>query len=114
MTMTKPKPKPVMQPSPIRAEPKKPEIPNKILKDFLEEKVNLSRLEDISMVRAGHLWTVGDVQRYRVNVWRTTYEGGTFCPSTLIVHSFFVHYYPEEEKIVDKTTKRNSKKSRIF
>ena len=114
MTMTKPKPKPMMKPKAVKAKPKKPEIPDKILKDFLEEKVNLSSLKDISMIRAGYLWTAGDVQRYRVNVWMTTYEGGTFCPNTRIVHSFFVHYYTDEQMIVDKTTEPTEKKDKIF
>ena len=103
MTMTKRKPKLPVQPKPIKAEPKKPEIPDKILKDFLEEQCKLSTLKHISKIRAGFLWDKGGVERYRINVWQTTYEMGEFCPNTKIIHSWFVFYYRGEQMIVDKT-----------
>ena len=81
----------------------KPEIPEEILKGFLEEEIQLSKLKDISQIRAGFLWEKGGCQRYRINVWQTTYEMGQFCPNTKIIHSWFVHYYPDELLIVDKT-----------
>ena len=101
-TQRRPKTKPVA-PKPIEAKVNKPEIPNKILKDFLEEKCKLSTLKDISMIRAGFLWEKGKIERYRINVWQTTYEMGQFCPNTKIIHSYFVFYYPDEQMIVDKT-----------
>ena len=100
---TKSKPKTYVAPEPIEAKVNKPEIPNKILKDFLEEKCNFSKLKDISKVKAGFLWEKGRIQRYRINVWQTTYEMGQFCPNTKIIHSYFVFYYPDEQMIVDKT-----------
>ena len=42
---TKSKPKTHVTPKPIEAKAKKPEIPNKILKDFLEEQCNFSKLK---------------------------------------------------------------------
>jgi len=101
-TKKKPRPKTVA-PKPVRAEPSKPEIPHKILKDFLEEQCKLSALKDISMTRAAFLWDRDGIQRYRINVWQTTYEMGQFCPNTKIIHSWFVFYYPDEQMIVDKT-----------
>ena len=100
---TKSKPKTRVAPEPIEAKVNKPEIPNKILKDFLEEKCNFSKLKDISKVKAGFLWEKGRIQRYRINVWQTTYQDGRFCPDTKIIHSYFVFYYPDEQMIVDKT-----------
>ena len=114
MTMTKRKPKLPVPPKPIRAEPKKPEIPDKILKDFLEEKCKLSTLKDISKVRGGFLWEKGGIQRYRINVWQTTYEMGEFCPNTRIIHSWFVFFYKDEQMIVDKTTESEPKKGKAF
>ena len=101
-TQRRPKTKPVA-PKPIEAKVSKPEIPNKILKDFLEEQCNFSQLKNISKIRAGFLWQKGNIQRYRINVWQTTYEMGQFCPNTKIIHSYFVFYYPDEQMIVDKT-----------
>ena len=101
-TQRRPRTKPVA-PKPIEAKVSKPEITNKILKDFLEEKCNLSTLKDISKIRAGFLWEKGNIQRYRINVWATTYEMGQFCPNTKIIHSYFVFYYVDEQMIVDKT-----------
>ena len=100
---TKSKPKKRVAPKPVEAKVSKPEIPDKILKDFLEEKCNYSKLKDISKMSAGFLWEKGKIQRYRINVWQTTYEMGQFCPNTKIIHSYFVFYYPDEQMIVDKT-----------
>lgn len=90
-------------PKPIEAKVDKPEIPKKILKDFLEKKCNFSELRNISKMTAGFLWQKGNIERYRINVWQTTYEMGKFCPKTKIIHSWFVFYYPDEQMIVDKT-----------
>ena len=111
-TKTKRKPKKTVK----KMEPPepKPQVPQEILNDFLEEKVNLSNLEDISMIRAGYLWTAGGIQRYRLNVWSTTYESGAFSSSTKIIHSFFIHYDPEENKIVDRTKESEPKKQKFF
>jgi hypothetical protein len=88
----------------------KPKIPDEILNDFLEEKINLSSLEDISKIRAAFLWHVGSVQRYRIDIWNKVYKEGSLYPSTKIIHSFFVHYYPEENRVADKTTEKNPRK----
>ena len=90
-------------PEPAKMPKPKPEIPDKILRDFLEEQCNFSQLKNISKIRAGFLWQKGNIQRYRINVWQTTYEMGQFCPNTKIIHSYFVFYYPDEQMIVDKT-----------
>lgn len=112
---TKNKPKPAnVAPKPIKAKVRKPEMPNKILREFLEEKCKLSTLKNISMTRAGFLWEKGGIERYRINVWQTTYEMGDFCPNVKIVHSWFVFYYPDEQMIVDKTTEPAEKKDKIF
>lgn len=101
-TRFKEKTKPVA-PKPVEAKVNKPEIPKKILKDFLEEKCNFSELENISKMKGAFLWQKGNIQRYRINIWQTTYELGEFCPNTKIVHSYFVFYYPDEQMIIDKT-----------
>ena len=88
---------------PIQAKKNKPEMPDNILKDFLEEQCNFSKLKNISKIKASFLWDKGNIQRYRINVWQTTYEMGEFCPNTRIIHSWFVFYYPDEQIIVDKT-----------
>jgi len=100
---TKNKKKKSVTPEPVEAKVSKPQIPDKILKDFLEEKCNFSKLKDISKTSAGFLWERGNIQRYRINVWQTTYEMGQFCPNTKIIHSYFVFYYADEQMIVDKT-----------
>ncbi len=88
---------------PLQTKKNKPEMPDKILKDFLEEKCSFSNLKNISKIKASFLWEKGNIQRYRINVWQTTYEMGEFCPNTKIIHSWFVFYYPDEQMIVDKT-----------
>ena len=90
-------------PKPVKAKARKPEMPDKILRDFLEEKCELSKLKDVSQFRAGFLWEKGNVQRYRINVWKTTYEMDNFCPTVQIIRSYFVSYDPDEQIVVDKT-----------
>ena len=90
-------------PEPIETKESKPEIPKKILNEFLEEQCKISTLKDISDVRAGFLWEEGGIQRYRINVWKSTYKDGNFCPSTTIPYSWFVYYYLDEQVVVDKT-----------
>ena len=65
-TKSKPRNKPVA-PKPIEAKANKPEIPNKILKDFLEEQCNFSQLKNISKMKGAFLWQKGNIQRYRIN-----------------------------------------------
>jgi len=47
-------------------------------------------------------------------VWHKIYKEGSLYPSTRIIHSFFVHYYPEESRVADKTTEKSPKKDKIF
>tara|TARA_R110000823_G_scaffold213110_1_gene343079 strand:+ start:511 stop:813 length:303 start_codon:yes stop_codon:yes gene_type:complete len=88
----------------------KPKVPDKILNDFLEDKINISTLEDISKIRASFLWEVGGIERYRIDIWNKVYKEGNLYPSTKIIHSFFVYYYREKAKLVDKTTEKNPRK----
>jgi len=99
-------------PEPAKAKESKPEIPKEILKEFLEEQCKISTLKDIADVRAEFLWDKGGIQRYRINVWQSTYKDGNFCPSTSIPYSWFVHYYTDEQMIVDKTTEPKPQKEK--
>ncbi len=98
-----------VSPKPSRDVSPKHEIPDKILKSFLNREIGLSELDDISKIRAAFLWCVGNIERYRINIWQKKIEEGRLYPSVKIIHSFFVHYYPEEQRIANKTTP--SKKS---
>lgn len=95
---------PKVSPKPSRDARKKHEIPDKILKSFLNGEIGLSELDNISKIRAAFLWEVGNIERYRIDIWNKVYKKGNLYPSTKIIHSFFVYYYPEDQNIVDKTT----------
>jgi hypothetical protein len=84
----------------------KPEIPDKTLTDFLEKEINISKLEDISKIRAAFLWEVGGIERYRIDIWNKAYVKGSLYPSTKIIHSFFAYYYREKGTLVDKTNEK--------
>ena len=81
----------------------KPEIPNKTLTAFLEKEINISKVKDVSKIRASFLWEVGGIERYRINIWNKVYKEGNLYPSTKIIHSFFAYYYREKDTLVDKT-----------
>ena len=48
---------------------KDPAIPQDTLSEFLESSVNIRELANVLMVEDNYLWTKGDVNRHRVNVW---------------------------------------------
>ena len=91
-----------VSPKPSRDTPRKNEIPDKILKSFLNREIGLSELDNISKIRAAFLWDVEGVERYRIDVWQKTYHEDRIFPSVKIKYSFFVHYYPEKQVIKEK------------
>ena len=93
----------LMKPKSTPKVAEKPKIPDKTLKDFLEEEINISKIEDISKIRASFLWEVGGIERYRIDIWNKAYVEGSLYPSTKIIHSFFAYYYREKDTLVDKT-----------
>lgn len=99
-----------VSPKPSRDATIKNEIPDKILRSFLNSEIGLSELDNISKIRAAFLWDVERVERYRIDVWQKTYHDDRIFPSVKIKYSFFVHYYPEEQRIANKTT--TSKKTK--
>ena len=82
---------------------KPPRIPKKILNEFLESKIKISELNNVSMIEDGFLWTGNKSQRYRINVWLSEELEGMYCRKIYIGHSFFVHYNKETKEITDHT-----------
>jgi hypothetical protein len=88
------------------SEPKgkqKPQIPQEILKDFLEDKIKLSEVKNIKEIKCGFLWDRDGLQRYRINIWQEEHKDGQYCSRFYIGHSWFVHYCTRTKEIVDKT-----------
>ena len=116
MTMVEPKNVPTeskVSPKPSRDARKKHEIPDKILKSFLNREIGLSELDNISKIRAAFLWDVEGVERYRIDIWQKTYHEDRIFPSVKIKYSFFVHYYPEKQVVKDIPDEPKSKKRRL-
>ena len=80
-----------------------PSIPEYVLNEFLEEKIGISNLSK-ARIKSLYLWNRSDVERYHINVWLEV-KGNEedIYKKNIIGHSFFVHYYKEENVIVDKT-----------
>ena len=91
-----------------KPEPKKPEIPKKILDKFLKDKIVLPEGTTVKEVRCNPLWS----NRHRVNVWVERHEEGCYFPKMWIECSYFLHF--KEGKIIDKTIKQKPKKDKIF
>ena len=106
--------KPKVSLKPSRDARKKHEIPDKILKSFLNREIGLSELDNISKIRAAFLWDVEGVERYRIDVWQKTYHKDRIFPSVKIKYSFFVHYYPEKQAIKDIPDEPKYKKQKLF
>lgn len=77
-----------------------PKIQDIVLRKFLESKVDMKEITDI---RCCYLWSRGDVERYRINLYVETWHEAALYPKKSIGHSFFVHYDRYEEEIIDKT-----------
>ena len=82
---------------------KKSTIPNQILKDFLEEKIQLSKMHNVLQIVDGFLWEQAGVERYRINVWKKESVEGYYCDRVYISNSWFVHFDRAKKLIVDKT-----------
>ncbi|SVA77489.1 uncharacterized protein METZ01_LOCUS130343 [marine metagenome] len=81
---------------------KKPEIPTRLLEDFVGHVPNLF------MIKAIHLWE----NRFRVNVWTQEYQEDRVCPDYNIVKSYFVFY--NGKRIIDRSIPAKPQKKRIF
>ena len=73
-----------------------PKIQDVVLRKFLESKVDMKEVVD---TRCCYLWSRGDVERYRINLYVETWEEAALYPKKSIGHSFFVHYDRYEEAI---------------
>ena len=100
-------------PKPVSAKTKqKIMIPEDELMFWIEQNVDLEGA-NIVKIRDGYLWTNGDVQRHRLDIFeKYEIEGeGEFCWTNRIAErSFFLHYNKETQTITDKTIGRVKQK----
>lgn len=101
------------KPEPLRKDVRDKMIPEDELMFWIENNVNTDGA-NIIKVRDHHLWTLGDFERHRVDVFeRYEIEGeGEFCWTNRISErSFFLHYDRSSATITDRTTGRVEQKS---
>lgn len=94
---------------PVEKEKPKLSIPRDVLISWLENKINMSGIKNVSMFRAGFLWEHGDIERYRINVWVREQLEDQYCDRVYIAYSWFVHYHRRTKIIVDKTIVKDEK-----
>lgn len=95
-------------PKPVALRKEKHIIPEEELMAWVEENVDVSGSEIIK-IRDAYLWTKGDIERHRLDVFeKYEIEGeGEFCWTNRIAdRSFFLHYNKETKEITDQTTGR--------
>tara|TARA_B100002019_G_scaffold271531_1_gene266018 strand:+ start:37 stop:360 length:324 start_codon:yes stop_codon:yes gene_type:complete len=95
-------------PTPVPLRDGKKTIPKKELLSWVETNVDTEGAEIIK-VRDALLWSKGDVERHRLDVFEKYYpEGeGEFCWTNRIgERSFFLHYHKAEKTITDRTVGR--------
>ena len=114
MTMTASKPIKKIEKAPVHVKEKKPTIPNDILKVFLDRNINKEDNKKINMVVDAFLWQLGNIQRYRINVWMKEPVDGMFCERHWIGYSWFVHYDVTNKTLTDKSIAPKPKKEKIF
>jgi len=91
-----------------KPKPKKPEISQNILNEFLKDKINLPEGTKVKEIKCNHLY----YNRYRLNVWVEKYEEGSFYPEVWIEYSYFLHLH--DNTIVDMTIPMKPKKDKFF
>jgi len=95
-------------PSPVPLRKDKTIIPSKELLSWIEDNVDTGGA-DIVKVRDAFLWSKGDVERHRLDIFEQYFpEGeGEFCWTNRIgERSFFLHYHKAEKTITDRTLGR--------
>lgn len=101
-------------PSPVPMRKDKKIIPKDELMFWLENNVDTEGLKIIK-IRDAHLWTQGDYERHRLDVFeKYEVEGeGEFCWTNRIAErSYFLHYNPTNKTIEDKTLGRYVEKNK--
>ena len=101
-------------PKPVPAKTKqKNMIPEDELMFWIEQNVDIPTGTNIVKIRDGYLWTKGDVERHRLDIFeKYEIEGeGEFCWTNRIgERSYFLHYDKESNTITDKTLGRVEQK----
>ena len=104
-------------PSPVPLRKSKSIIPKKQLLSWIESNVDTEGVEIIK-VRDALLWSKGDVERHRLDVFeKYLIDEGDFCWTNRIgERSFFLHYHKAEKTITDRTVGRyvEKKKKGLF
>ena len=98
----------IPKPEPLNKKKEKQMIPEDTLTDWIDQNVDTSGV-NIIKVRDHYMWTQGDIERHRLDVFeKYEVEGeGEFCWTNRISErSFFLHYDRSNDKINDKTTGR--------
>ena len=94
-------------PAPVPLRDGKSTIPKDELLFWVEK--NIDTKKNIIKIRDAFLWTKGDVERHRVDVFEKYFpEGeGDFCWTNRIgERSWFLHYHKAEKTITDRTVGR--------
>ena len=105
-------------PTPVPLRKEKKIIPKDELMFWVENNVDTDGA-NIVQIRDVHLWTVGDYERHRIDVFEK-YEAegeGDFCWTYRIEErSYFLHYNPTNKTVEDKTLGRyiDKKKKGLF
>ncbi len=103
-------------PEPLNKKKSKNCIPANELLSWVEENVDTDGA-NIIKIRDHYLWSRGDVERHRVDVFeRYEVEGeGEFCWTNKVgERSYFLHYHKAEKTITDRTTGRHVEKEKGF
>ena len=95
-------------PSPVPMRKDKKIIPKDELMFWIENNMDADGVS-IVKIRDAYLWTQGDYERHRIDVFEK-YEAegeGEFCWTNRIgERSFFLHYHKAEKTITDRTVGR--------
>lgn len=97
-------------PRPVPAKAKQEKvIPEDELLFWIKSNVDTDGAE-ITLIRDGYLWSKGDIERHRLDIFEKYYPNGNkddFCWTNKIgERSFFLHYNRADSTITDKTTGR--------
>lgn len=81
----------------------KTSIPENILNEFIESKINYKEFGKVVDIRDSLLWDKDGLERHRINVWTEHHVDKWDIDIKKIGYSFFVSFDRKTKELVNKT-----------
>ena len=94
-----------------KKQPDVAKIPKDILDKFIGSRIVAGERDKIIKFGEHFLYSSGESETYRVNLWMRESVSGNFCDKIYIGYTWFLEFNKADKKIVDKTDRVKSLKN---